>query len=152
VYTPNPSSFRNPSSQNAFPLQDAPRTCECLTQSICCHGCGNSVGYMIVKPVCRKRTFISLSINTIISSARDVHRRSPPQIAQRMATVLFFTLAKLRTLNAVTYLKSQASSPLITLYIFQRRPLSSIHNNRVPIISSNLTFISHHPHLPLPLL
>ena len=28
-----------------------PRTCECLTQSLCCHGCGNTIGYMIVVPV-----------------------------------------------------------------------------------------------------
>jgi hypothetical protein len=28
-----------------------PRTCECLTQTLCCHGCGSSVGYMIVVPV-----------------------------------------------------------------------------------------------------
>ncbi|KAH8078036.1 hypothetical protein BXZ70DRAFT_911215 [Cristinia sonorae] len=26
------------------------RTCECLTQTLHCHGCGNSVGYMIVSP------------------------------------------------------------------------------------------------------
>ncbi|KAL1695428.1 hypothetical protein GGG16DRAFT_121651 [Schizophyllum commune] len=29
------------------------RTCECLTQSLCCHGCGNTVGYMIVIPCSR---------------------------------------------------------------------------------------------------
>ncbi|KAF8342345.1 FAM72 protein-domain-containing protein [Cantharellus anzutake] len=27
-----------------------PRTCECLTQSLCCHGCGNPIGYAIVMP------------------------------------------------------------------------------------------------------
>ncbi|KAF8590971.1 hypothetical protein K439DRAFT_1328431 [Ramaria rubella] len=26
------------------------RTCECLTQTLCCHGCGNAVGYMVVIP------------------------------------------------------------------------------------------------------
>ncbi|KAI0312976.1 hypothetical protein OF83DRAFT_1269453 [Amylostereum chailletii] len=30
---------------------DPPRTCECLTQTLCCHGCGQGVGYMIVIPV-----------------------------------------------------------------------------------------------------
>ncbi|EIM82625.1 uncharacterized protein STEHIDRAFT_64559 [Stereum hirsutum FP-91666 SS1] len=33
------------------PPSDPPRTCECLTQTLCCHGCGNGVGYMIVIPV-----------------------------------------------------------------------------------------------------
>ncbi|KAI0371114.1 hypothetical protein BV20DRAFT_922692, partial [Pilatotrama ljubarskyi] len=29
------------------------RTCECLTQTLCCHGCGGAVGYMIVAPCAR---------------------------------------------------------------------------------------------------
>ena len=31
--------------------QAPPRTCECPTQTLCCHGCGTCVGYMIVIPV-----------------------------------------------------------------------------------------------------
>ncbi|KAF8483171.1 hypothetical protein JB92DRAFT_2763134, partial [Gautieria morchelliformis] len=27
-----------------------PRTCECLTQTLCCHSCGTAVGYMVVIP------------------------------------------------------------------------------------------------------
>ena len=50
----------NCSAYSAGPLRPAPtpastpsqiRTCECLTQTLCCHGCGNAVGYMIVIPV-----------------------------------------------------------------------------------------------------
>lgn len=29
----------------------AQRTCDCLTQTLCCHGCGNQCGYAIVTPV-----------------------------------------------------------------------------------------------------
>ncbi|KAI5123951.1 hypothetical protein M0805_006364 [Coniferiporia weirii] len=29
------------------------RTCECLTQTLACHGCGSSIGYMIVAPCSR---------------------------------------------------------------------------------------------------
>lgn len=36
-----------PSGLPALPL----RTCECLTQTLSCHGCGNSIGYMVVIPV-----------------------------------------------------------------------------------------------------
>lgn len=31
--------------------QPLPRTCECLTQTLSCHGCGAGIGYMIVAPV-----------------------------------------------------------------------------------------------------
>ena len=46
-------SARSPSieSPHQQPIEQQPRTCECLTQTLCCHGCGTSVGYMIVVPV-----------------------------------------------------------------------------------------------------
>lgn len=34
-------------------ISAASRTCECLTQTLWCHGCGASVGYMIVVPCIR---------------------------------------------------------------------------------------------------
>ncbi|KAF5317215.1 hypothetical protein D9611_003987 [Ephemerocybe angulata] len=37
------------------------RTCDCLTQTLCCHGCGNPVGYMIVIPCTRCTSSISSS-------------------------------------------------------------------------------------------
>ncbi|EAU91600.2 hypothetical protein CC1G_11832 [Coprinopsis cinerea okayama7 len=37
------------------------RTCECLTQTLCCHGCGNSVGYMIVVPCTRCTSSVTTS-------------------------------------------------------------------------------------------
>ncbi|KAJ1304605.1 hypothetical protein OPQ81_005747 [Rhizoctonia solani] len=33
--------------------QPLPRTCECLTQTLSCHGCGAGIGYMIVAPCAR---------------------------------------------------------------------------------------------------
>ncbi|KAG9098749.1 hypothetical protein FS749_003042 [Ceratobasidium sp. UAMH 11750] len=35
------------------PTQSLPRTCECLTQTLSCHGCGAGIGYMIVTPCAR---------------------------------------------------------------------------------------------------
>ncbi|QRV94000.1 hypothetical protein RhiJN_22018 [Ceratobasidium sp. AG-Ba] len=35
------------------PIQSLPRTCECLTQTLNCHGCGAGIGYMIVAPCSR---------------------------------------------------------------------------------------------------
>ena len=40
-----------PPSIASQPNEQQPRTCECLTQTLCCHGCGTSVGYTIVVPV-----------------------------------------------------------------------------------------------------
>lgn len=40
------------------------RTCECLTQTLCCHGCGGSVGYMIVSPCHRCTSSISVTNRT----------------------------------------------------------------------------------------
>lgn len=53
------SSDASPVNCSAYSAEDtaeqsrpAPsRTCDCLTQTLCCHGCGNPVGYMIVVPV-----------------------------------------------------------------------------------------------------
>ncbi|KAJ7446172.1 FAM72 protein-domain-containing protein [Mycena galericulata] len=58
AYTSNPNALRPAAacpSSSAHPL----RTCECLTQTLCCHGCGGNVGYMIVVPCTRCTSSIS---------------------------------------------------------------------------------------------
>lgn len=42
-------------------ITESVRTCECLTQTLCCHGCGNTVGYMIVIPCQRCTSSMSAS-------------------------------------------------------------------------------------------
>ncbi|KAI6046065.1 hypothetical protein EDC04DRAFT_2558740 [Pisolithus marmoratus] len=49
VYSTNPDALRCPPCR---PFA-GPRTCECLTQTLCCHTCGASIGYMIVVPCSR---------------------------------------------------------------------------------------------------
>ncbi|CAE6459078.1 unnamed protein product [Rhizoctonia solani] len=41
------------SGTHSGPTQPLPRTCECLTQTLSCHGCGAGIGYMIVTPCAR---------------------------------------------------------------------------------------------------
>ncbi|TRM69343.1 hypothetical protein BD626DRAFT_393347 [Schizophyllum amplum] len=53
--TSMPSLTRPPTNTHTQPQ----RTCECLTQSLCCHGCGCTVGYMIVIPCTRCTSSIS---------------------------------------------------------------------------------------------
>jgi len=49
AYSTNPDALKPSLSR---PRSDS-RTCECLTQTLCCHGCGSAVGYMIVIPCSR---------------------------------------------------------------------------------------------------
>ncbi|OSX66502.1 hypothetical protein POSPLADRAFT_1043925 [Postia placenta MAD-698-R-SB12] len=46
------------------PERTSSRSCECLTQTLCCHGCGTPVGYMIVSPCRRCTSSISVSNRT----------------------------------------------------------------------------------------
>ncbi|KAH8119393.1 hypothetical protein DFH11DRAFT_443501 [Phellopilus nigrolimitatus] len=53
VYHGPRSSRNTPVHPSSFPTLDrdeAPRSCDCLTQTLSCHGCGASVGYIIVSP------------------------------------------------------------------------------------------------------
>ena len=49
----------------------AARTCECLTQTLWCHGCGTSVGYMIVTP-CHRCTSSTTANNRTTNGHRFV--------------------------------------------------------------------------------
>ncbi|KAF7321670.1 hypothetical protein MKEN_00688400 [Mycena kentingensis (nom. inval.)] len=61
VYTSSPQT-RNPACSVAAPT--SPRSCECLTQTLACHGCGSSVGYVIVLPCSRCTSSISSNRST----------------------------------------------------------------------------------------
>ncbi|RDB25052.1 Protein FAM72A [Hypsizygus marmoreus] len=70
AYTSNPDALRprtscRPNTSSHIP----PRTCECLTQTLCCHGCGATVGYMIVIPCARCTSSI-----TATNRATNGHR------------------------------------------------------------------------------
>lgn len=52
AHTAGPESTRAAASHKSNPSTAPARTCECLTQSLSCHGCGSTIGYMIVNPVC----------------------------------------------------------------------------------------------------
>lgn len=100
AYSSNPDARRSPSPSLS---QTVPRTCECLTQTLCCHGCGASVGYMIVVPVrCKLSRTLTNSHPMSFYSARGVRRRSLLQIVLPMGTVSCFILAKLLALNDTT--------------------------------------------------
>ncbi|EIW82805.1 hypothetical protein CONPUDRAFT_88867 [Coniophora puteana RWD-64-598 SS2] len=69
AYTTNPEALKPPPCR---PLQAPlfpPRTCECLTQTLCCTTCGTPVGYMIVTPCARCTSSI-----TATNRATNGHR------------------------------------------------------------------------------
>ncbi|TFY64603.1 hypothetical protein EVG20_g5889 [Dentipellis fragilis] len=61
---------------------EPPRTCECLTQTLCCHGCGNGVGYMIVIPCARCTSSISAT-NRSTNGHRFVFHSSEISASER---------------------------------------------------------------------
>ncbi|TFK44805.1 hypothetical protein BDQ12DRAFT_742264 [Crucibulum laeve] len=68
THTSNPDALRSRASRASS--SSAPsRTCECLTQTLFCHGCGNPVGYMIVIPCSRCTSSI-----TATNRATNGHR------------------------------------------------------------------------------
>lgn len=48
-----PLNCSQPSESSSSSKLTSHRTCECLTQSLSCHGCGSPIGYMIVVPCLR---------------------------------------------------------------------------------------------------
>ncbi|KIK67301.1 hypothetical protein GYMLUDRAFT_37385 [Collybiopsis luxurians FD-317 M1] len=57
IFTSNPEALKPPTS--CRPSTHPSRTCECLTQTLCCRVCGTTIGYMIVIPCIRCTSSIS---------------------------------------------------------------------------------------------
>lgn len=81
-----------PPSIESQPNGQQPRTCECLTQTLCCHGCGTNVGYTIVVPV----GFLNFTWHPFVSIFTLRHHSVPDAplqvlqpIASRTVIVLF---------------------------------------------------------------
>ncbi|KAF8842993.1 hypothetical protein BDN67DRAFT_898005 [Paxillus ammoniavirescens] len=68
AYSTNPDALRPPPCRPSTSAMPA-RTCECLTQTLCCHTCGTAVGYMIVIPCSRCTSSI-----TATNRATNGHR------------------------------------------------------------------------------
>ncbi|KAF8161191.1 hypothetical protein B0H34DRAFT_746903 [Crassisporium funariophilum] len=69
AYSSNPDALCSPAVNKSTLSPVPPRTCECLTQTLCCHGCGNTIGYMIVIPCTRCTSSI-----TATNRATNGHR------------------------------------------------------------------------------
>lgn len=69
AYPSDPGALRPRVSCRPSTSHISPRTCECLTQTLCCHGCGATIGYMIVIPCTRCTSSI-----TATNRATNGHR------------------------------------------------------------------------------
>ncbi|KAK0241716.1 hypothetical protein EDD85DRAFT_412192 [Armillaria nabsnona] len=74
AYTSSPEALQPPSCRSSS-SNSSQRTCECLTQTLCCHGCGAIVGYMIVIP-CNRCTSSITSSNRATNGHRFVFHSS----------------------------------------------------------------------------
>ncbi|PBK74469.1 hypothetical protein ARMSODRAFT_952112 [Armillaria solidipes] len=74
AYTSSPEALQPPSCRPSS-SNSSQRTCECLTQTLCCHGCGAIVGYMIVIP-CNRCTSSITSSNRATNGHRFVFHSS----------------------------------------------------------------------------
>ncbi|KAF8070547.1 hypothetical protein FPV67DRAFT_1413745 [Lyophyllum atratum] len=75
AYTSNPDALRPRASCRPSSSHVPPRTCECLTQTLCCHGCGATIGYMIVIP-CARCTSSMTATNRATNGHRFVFHSS----------------------------------------------------------------------------
>ncbi|EIN11779.1 hypothetical protein PUNSTDRAFT_61819, partial [Punctularia strigosozonata HHB-11173 SS5] len=87
AYHPSPSTPSSSSSHGrpAAPTKEAapmPRTCDCLTQTLYCHGCGTGVGYMIVVPCARCTQSIGAN-NRATNGHRFVFHSSEISVCER---------------------------------------------------------------------
>ncbi|KAF5393245.1 hypothetical protein D9757_000680 [Collybiopsis confluens] len=58
IFTSNPDALKPPPCR---PSAHPSRTCDCLTQTLCCRVCGTTIGYMIVIPCFRCTSSISVN-------------------------------------------------------------------------------------------
>jgi hypothetical protein len=129
AYSTNPDALRPPPCRPSI-ASFTPRTCECLTQTLCCHTCGAAVGYMIVIPVRFARPPVSTSwihADPDLISVPGVRPRFPQPTVRLTATGLFSTRAK-------SLPRSDTTSPM--------NPVSCPSN--IPLLPLPL-----HPHLRL---
>ncbi|KIJ26544.1 hypothetical protein M422DRAFT_192045, partial [Sphaerobolus stellatus SS14] len=149
-HTPSSSRYVCPSGL----VTPIPRTCECLTQTLCCHGCGTAVGYMVVIPcrrccssvtpadqhIARHRFVfftkeIRATIRHYISSEPGIHSYSlvPPSISNPSSSSARSARIVSNLLQDQEYRSSDdrlsSSSPL-TLVGFRRDDRHSPHTSR----------------------
>ncbi|KAH7888609.1 hypothetical protein F5I97DRAFT_1854052 [Phlebopus sp. FC_14] len=81
AYSTNPDAHRPPPCRPSTSASPA-RTCECLTQTLCCHTCGAAVGYMIVVP-CSRCTSSITATNRATNGHRFVFHSSEITASER---------------------------------------------------------------------
>ncbi|EJD02980.1 uncharacterized protein FOMMEDRAFT_20157 [Fomitiporia mediterranea MF3/22] len=72
----------NCSVYQTSPHSPKTRTCECLSQTLCCHGCGTAIGYMIVAPCARCAPGMGLSptgSHSLGQMHSNYHQPLPPR-------------------------------------------------------------------------
>ena len=69
----------NCSVYQTSPQSPRERTCECLSQTLYCHGCGTAIGYMIVAPCARCAPGMGLTPTVPYPHGQMYHQPMPPR-------------------------------------------------------------------------
>jgi len=134
AYSPRSSST---DSSPQRPNEQQLRTCDCLTQSLCCHGCGTGVGYMIVVP-CPRCISSSSAANRVTNGHRFVFHSS-----ELIASERHYTPGEPGILSAYTQRPSSSRDPT-------RSPRSFLPSTPDPADMSTTSPTSTLPHSAMP--
>ncbi|KAJ6594010.1 hypothetical protein B0H19DRAFT_1205395 [Mycena capillaripes] len=129
AYTSNSQALRPATAcpSSAHPL----RTCECLTQTLCCHGCGQKIGYYIVHPCTRCTSSISTT-NRATNGHRFVFHSSEIKGTERHY---------IPDEPGVILSEAPALPPALVLHAYSA---SALHNGLRHRLHSPPVFYSHH--------
>ncbi|KAF9066161.1 FAM72 protein-domain-containing protein [Rhodocollybia butyracea] len=155
VFTSNPEAIKPPTS--CRPQTHPSRTCECLTQSLCCHGCGSTIGYHIVIPCVRCTSSISAN-NRATNGHRFVFHSSEvvgferhyvsnePGVIPYDTVSLFSPPQPYREMYSAHPQNEYLPTP--PLDVMDLSPLSSVSPSPIASNSSSLSY--HDVHRPPP--
>ncbi|KAJ6500001.1 FAM72 protein-domain-containing protein [Mycena vitilis] len=121
VYSSNPHAIR--------PATACPSSCDCLTQTMSCHGCGQKIGYYIVHPCTRCTSSISTT-NRATNGHRFVFHSSEIKGTER----LYITDEP-----GVIQAEPPPPAPILPVY-----SASALHNGLHHRLDSPPVFYSHH--------
>ncbi|KAJ7680436.1 FAM72 protein-domain-containing protein [Mycena polygramma] len=121
VYSSNPQDLR--------PATACPSSCDCLTQTMSCHGCGQKIGYYIVHPCTRCTSSISTT-NRATNGHRFVFHSSEIKGTER----LYIT-------DEPGVIQAEAPPPAPILPVYSA---SALHNGLHHRLDSPPVFYSRH--------
>ncbi|KAK7472767.1 hypothetical protein VKT23_000875 [Stygiomarasmius scandens] len=149
AYSSNPDALKPPAT--CRPPLYPPRTCECLTQTLCCHGCGATIGYMIVIPCVRCTSSISTTNratnghrfvfhSTEVAASKRYYIPDEPGVIPYETVLVAPDLAHIPLRDPYTYVPHSEYLPTPPIDMTDMSPLSS--SSPSPVAGASPSFAS----------